>query len=100
MVLNFSITSYGATGDKTWVSFVNVETKEQSKQWMHTHSPNKPKEFKQSFSARELMATLFWDRNGANGRIHATNSHNNVRSVLRNTKNSVGPFRKKKGVEC
>jgi hypothetical protein len=31
------------TSDETWVSFVNVETKEQSKQWMHTHSPNKPK---------------------------------------------------------
>jgi hypothetical protein len=31
------------TGDKTWVSFVNVETKEQSKQWVHTHSTNKPK---------------------------------------------------------
>jgi hypothetical protein len=30
-------------GDETWASFVNVETKEQSKQWMHTHSPNKPK---------------------------------------------------------
>jgi hypothetical protein len=26
------------TGDETWVSFVNVKTKEQSKQWMHTHS--------------------------------------------------------------
>jgi hypothetical protein len=24
------------TGDETWVSFVNVETKEQTKQWMHT----------------------------------------------------------------
>jgi hypothetical protein len=24
------------TGDDTWVSFVNVETKEQSKQWMQT----------------------------------------------------------------
>jgi hypothetical protein len=31
------------TGDKTKISFVNVETKEQSKQRMHTHSPNKPK---------------------------------------------------------
>jgi hypothetical protein len=31
------------TGDYTWVSFVNVETKEQLQQWMHTHSPNKPK---------------------------------------------------------
>jgi hypothetical protein len=25
------------THDETWVSFVNAETKEQSKQWMHTH---------------------------------------------------------------
>jgi hypothetical protein len=31
------------TGDEIWVSFVHVETKEQSKQWMHAHSPNKPK---------------------------------------------------------
>jgi exosome complex RNA-binding protein Csl4 len=31
------------TGDETWVSIVNVETNEQSKQWMHTHSPNMPK---------------------------------------------------------
>ena len=34
-----------ATGDSTWVKFVNAEAKEQSKQWMHTHSPNKPKKF-------------------------------------------------------
>jgi hypothetical protein len=26
---------------------MNVETKEQSKQWMHTHSPDKPKKFKE-----------------------------------------------------
>jgi hypothetical protein len=38
------------TGDETWVSFVNVETKEQSKQWMHPHSSNKPKKFKQTMS--------------------------------------------------
>jgi hypothetical protein len=50
-----------APGDKTWVSFVNVETKEQSKQWMHTHSPNKPEKFKQMLSARKLMAIVFWD---------------------------------------
>jgi hypothetical protein len=31
------------TGDETSVSFVDVETKEQSKQWMHTQSPNKPR---------------------------------------------------------
>jgi histone-lysine N-methyltransferase SETMAR len=52
------------TGDETWVSFVNVETKEQSKQRMHKHSPNKPKKFKQTLSARKLMATVFWDRKG------------------------------------
>jgi hypothetical protein len=52
------------TGDKTWVPFVNAETKEQSKQWMHTHSPNKPKKFKQRFSARM--------------------DHNNIRCVLWN----------------
>jgi hypothetical protein len=34
------------TGNETWDSFVKVEAKEQSKQWMHTHSPNKPKKFK------------------------------------------------------
>jgi hypothetical protein len=33
------------TGDETWVSSANAETKEQSKQWMRTHSPNMPKKF-------------------------------------------------------
>jgi hypothetical protein len=27
------------TGDETCVLFVNVKTKEQSEQWMHTNSP-------------------------------------------------------------
>jgi hypothetical protein len=31
------------TADETWVSFVNVETKDQSKQWMHTYSLSRPK---------------------------------------------------------
>jgi hypothetical protein len=38
-------------GDETWVSFVNAETKEMSKQQMHTHSTNKLKKFKQMLSA-------------------------------------------------
>jgi hypothetical protein len=42
---------------------VNAETKEQSEQWMHTHSLNNPKKFKQT-SARKLMASVFWDRKG------------------------------------
>jgi hypothetical protein len=67
---------------------VNVENKEQSKQWMHTHSPpNKPKKFKQTLSAKELMITGFlgWEMSGDGG-IHATRNRNNVKSVLRNTK--------------
>jgi histone-lysine N-methyltransferase SETMAR len=52
------------TGDETWVSFVNVETKEQTNQWMHTQSPNMLTIFKQSLSARKLMVTVFWDRKG------------------------------------
>jgi hypothetical protein len=32
------------TGDETWVSCVNIETEQQSKLWMYTHSPNKPKQ--------------------------------------------------------
>jgi hypothetical protein len=39
------------TGDETWVSFVNVKTEVQSKQWMHAHSPNNLKKFKQTLSA-------------------------------------------------
>jgi hypothetical protein len=42
---------------------VNVETKEQSKQRMHTHSSNKPKTFKQT-PGRKLMACVFWYRKG------------------------------------
>ena len=52
------------TGDETWVKFVNAETKEWSKQWMHMPSPNKPKKFKQTLSNRKMMATVFWDRKG------------------------------------
>jgi hypothetical protein len=48
---------------ETWVSFMNVESKEQSKEWLHTDSPNKLKKFKQT-SGRKLMASVFWDRKG------------------------------------
>jgi hypothetical protein len=53
-----------ATADETWVLFVNVETKEQWKQQMHTHSPKNVKEFKQTLSARKLMVAVFWGRKG------------------------------------
>jgi TRAP-type uncharacterized transport system substrate-binding protein len=41
---------------------VNTETKEQSRQWMHKHSPKKANKFKQTLSARKLLAAVFWDR--------------------------------------
>jgi hypothetical protein len=37
--------------DETGILFVNVETKKESKQWMHTQSQNKPKTFNYTFSA-------------------------------------------------
>jgi hypothetical protein len=40
----------------TWILFVNVETKEQSKQWIHTHSPNKPEELLKNYLPEELVA--------------------------------------------
>jgi hypothetical protein len=64
------------TGDETWISFVDVETEEQSK-WMHRHSSNKLKKFKQT-SARKLMAVVSLD---ADGGIHAARGHS-VRTVL------------------
>jgi hypothetical protein len=56
--------------DETRVSFANVETKEQSKQWMHTCSPNKPKEIKEMSTCQIANGTCFlgesafWDRKG------------------------------------
>ena len=41
------------TGDETWVQFVNAETKQQFKQCMNMHSPNKPKKFKQTLSNKK-----------------------------------------------
>jgi hypothetical protein len=43
---------------------VSFETKEQSKQWMHTHSPNKLKSLSRRLPARKLMAVVFWDTKG------------------------------------
>ncbi|GBN32314.1 hypothetical protein AVEN_259622-1 [Araneus ventricosus] len=53
------------TGDETWVHYETEETKEQSKQWMHSHSPSrKPVKFKRTFFTKKCMATVFWDRKG------------------------------------
>jgi hypothetical protein len=81
---------------------VNVETTEQSNQWMHTHSPNKPKMFKQTLSACQKADGYCFlkQERSTDGGIHATIDHNNVTSVMRNTKkNCVGPFGTN-GMEC
>jgi hypothetical protein len=36
-----------------------------------------------------MMATVFWDRKGVDGGIHAKRDHNNIRNVLQNTKKTV-----------
>jgi hypothetical protein len=65
---------------------VNVETKEQSKQWIRTHSPNKPKKFKQTLAAcQKADKNSFVGPERSDGGIHATWDHNNIRSVLQNT---------------
>lgn len=51
------------TGDETWISYTNVESKQQSMQWRHSASP-KAKKFKQARSAKKIMATVFWDKKG------------------------------------
>jgi histone-lysine N-methyltransferase SETMAR len=52
---------------------MHVETKEQSKQWMHIHSIKKPKKFKQTLSACQNADgnALLGQERSAIGRIHA-----------------------------
>jgi hypothetical protein len=71
------------SGNGTRVLFVKVETTEQSKQWMNTHSPNKPEKFKQTLSAcQKADGKCFLGQNtSADGGIHATKDHSNVRNV-------------------
>jgi len=55
--------SHTVTGDETWVSHITPESKQQSLHWKHTGSP-KRKKFKQTFSTRKIMCTVFWDTQG------------------------------------
>jgi histone-lysine N-methyltransferase SETMAR len=67
---------------------VNIETKEQSKQWVHTYLLNKPKKFKQIlFACKEADSNSFLEQDRSSyGVIYATKDHNNARITLRNTK--------------
>jgi hypothetical protein len=68
---------------------VNVEINEQSKQWMHIHSPNKLKKFIQTLTAYQKFDNncSLGQEMSADGQIVATRDHSNVRSVLRKAKN-------------
>jgi hypothetical protein len=63
---------------------MNVDTKEQSKQSMHTYSPKKSKNFKQTLSACQKADgnCFLGQERGADGGIHATRDRNNVGSIL------------------
>jgi hypothetical protein len=68
---------------------VNVETKEQSFQWMHTHSPNKPKKLNdivcQKADGSCFLMVVFMQQ----GTMVASEMHSKT------LKNCVGAFRKK-----
>ena len=51
------------TGDESWVSHYEPESKRQSMQWKHPSSPAN-KKFKTQVSAGKVMLTIFWDVNG------------------------------------
>jgi len=55
--------SHIVTGDKTWVPHITPYSKQQSLHWMHTGFP-KRKNFKQKFSRKKIMCTIFWARQG------------------------------------
>jgi hypothetical protein len=58
---------------------------------MHTHSPSKPKNLKQTLSACQKVdgSCFLGHKSSADGGIHAARDHNNVRSVLRDTEKTA-----------
>ncbi|PNF41780.1 hypothetical protein B7P43_G02607, partial [Cryptotermes secundus] len=54
---------YIVTGDKSWFHHFEPETKRQSMEWHHLHSPSK-KKAKTIPSAAKVMGTVFWDAEG------------------------------------
>jgi len=54
---------YIVTGDETWVFHHTPESKQQSLQWHHTHSP-RTKKLKTSNSVKNIMGAIFWERKG------------------------------------
>jgi hypothetical protein len=79
---------------------VNTEPKEHSKQWMYTQSPNKPKRFTQTLSARKLMATVFWDTKGVLIVEFVQQGTTLTSEVYCETLKKLRRAIQKKGVEC
>ena len=52
------------TGDETWISHNTPTSKRRSMEWHHAQSPKRPRKFKQTASARKLMASVFCDGQG------------------------------------
>jgi len=51
------------TGDESWFHHFEPETKQQSMEWRHLHSPSK-KKANTVPSAAKVMGTVFWDAEG------------------------------------
>jgi len=51
------------TDDESWFHHFEPETKRQSMEWHHLHSPSK-KKAKTVPSAAKVMGTVFWDAEG------------------------------------
>ena len=49
------------TGDETWCHYYKLESKQQSMEWHHSHSPHQTKKFRLQCSAEKVMCTIFWN---------------------------------------
>jgi hypothetical protein len=88
--------------DGTWVSFVNVETKEQYKLWIHTYSPNNKKSLNEGcLPGGKLMAIVFWDRKGVL-MVESMQQGTTITSEVyyKTLKNNLRMAIRTRGVEC
>jgi hypothetical protein len=94
----YEFLSHIVTRDKSWDLFVTVETKEYANQWMHTNSPNKPKNLNKPCRQKSDCNCFLEKAKSAAGEIHETRDHNNVTSVLQKTKKCLGHSEKRRGM--
>jgi hypothetical protein len=79
-----------------------IEISGQSKQWMHTHLPNKLTWFKRTSGYQKADGSCFLGQDrSTDGEIHARRDHSNIRNVLQNTKNlHKGSHSEQKSWQC